>query len=86
MAIVRPLTGSGSLAVLTDLVKQNGAGAPTTKMAATIYGSTETTFYVIAVYFGSVGIRHARHTVACALLADLAGCVSAIGVCYWFFG
>ena len=55
-------------------------------MAATIQGSTETTFYVLAVYFGAVGIQRARHAVGCALLAELAGVLSAIGVCYWFFG
>jgi spore maturation protein SpmB len=49
-------------------------------------GSTETTFYVVAVYFGAVGIRRVRHTVGCALLADLAGVLASIAVCYWFFG
>ena len=55
-------------------------------LAATVQGSTETTFYVVAVYFGAVGIRRVRHTIGCALLADLAGVLAAIGVCYWFFG
>ena len=55
-------------------------------VAATVQGSTETTFYVLAVYFGAVGIQRARHAVGCALLAELAGVVAAILVCYWFFG
>jgi len=55
-------------------------------LSATIQGSTETTFYVVAVYFGAVGIQRTRHAVGCALLADLAGVLAAIGVCYWFFG
>jgi spore maturation protein SpmB len=55
-------------------------------VAATVQGSTETTFYVLAVYFGAVGIQRVRHAVPCALLAELAGVLAAIGVCYWFFG
>jgi len=55
-------------------------------LAATVQGSTETTFYVLAVYFGAVGIQRARHAVGCALISDLAGVLAAIGVCYWFFG
>ncbi len=55
-------------------------------LAATMQGSTETTFYVLAVYFGAVGIQRARYAVACALAADLAGVLAAIAVCYWFFG
>ena len=55
-------------------------------LASTIQGSTETTFYVLAVYFGAVGIKHTRHAVGCGLAADLAGILTAIGVCYWFFG
>ncbi len=78
MAIVRPLTGSGSGAVLADLVKQHGAGSPVARMAATIYGSTETTFYVVAVYFGAVNIRKVRHALAVGLLADFTGVVFAV--------
>jgi spore maturation protein SpmB len=55
-------------------------------LAATMQGSTETTFYVVAVYFGAVGIRRVRHTVGCALAADLAGIIASIAVCAWFFG
>ena len=55
-------------------------------VAATVQGSTETTFYVLAVYFGAVGIQRVRHAVGCALLAEFAGVVAAISVCYWFFG
>ncbi|MNT99410.1 Spore maturation protein B [compost metagenome] len=67
-------------------MKPQGVDSFPALVAATIQGSTETTFYVLAVYFGAVGIQRARHTVACALLAELAGVVAAIAVCYWFFG
>jgi spore maturation protein SpmB len=56
------------------------------RLAAILQGSTETTFYVLAVYFGSVGIRNGRHALACGLTADIAGITAAIGVCYWFYG
>jgi len=56
------------------------------QLAATFQGSTETTFYVLAVYFGAIGISRVRHALGCALLADLAGMLTAIAVCYWFFG
>ena len=55
-------------------------------LAATIQGSTETTFYVLAVYFGAVGIRHARHAVGCGLAADLSGIIAAIVISYWYYG
>jgi spore maturation protein B len=70
MAIVRPLTGSGSLGVLGDIAKQFGPDSVLTKTAATIYGSTETTFYVIAVYFGAVSVKKIRHALPVGLLAD----------------
>jgi len=82
MAIVRPLTGSGSGAILADLVKRFGADAPVSRMAATIYGSTETTFYVVAVYFGAVNIRKIRHALAVGLLADFMGVLLAV----WLIG
>jgi spore maturation protein B len=78
MAIVRPLSGSGSAAVLVDIQAQHGADSIITKTAATIFGSTETTFYVIAVYFGAVGIRKTRHAVAAGLIADVAAIVLAV--------
>jgi spore maturation protein B len=86
MAVVRPLTGSGSLAVLADMVKQYGPTADVTRMAATIYGSSETTFYVIAVYFGAVNIRKTRHAVPVGLIADAAGVLLAVYVIRAMFG
>src|SRR5947208_7276618 len=86
MAIVRPLTGSGSLAVLADLVKQYGPDSIIVKMAATIYGSTETTFYVLAVYFGSVNIRKTRHALPAGLIADACSIVLSVWVIRLFFG
>jgi spore maturation protein B len=78
MAIVRPLTGSGSAAVLADMAKQHGPDSLLVKMAATIYGSTETTFYVLAVYFGAVNIRKTRHALPVGLLADFASILLSI--------
>jgi spore maturation protein B len=85
LAILRSLTGSGSLAFTTDLVKTHGADSLIARTAATMYGSSETTFYVLAVYFGSVGISKTRHALPCALFADLCGVVAAVFVCYLFF-
>lgn len=78
MAIIRPLSGGGSIAVLTDLVKTHGADSFVARVAGTIYGSAETTFYVLAVYFGSVGIRKTRHAVPAGLIADAAGVFLAV--------
>lgn len=86
MAIVRPLSGSGSLAVLADLVQTHGEDSLIVKMAATLFGSTETTFYVLAVYFGAVNIGKTRYALQAGLIADFAGFVAAVAVCYWFFG
>ncbi len=86
VAFAKPFSGSAARALLIETMKSHGVDSFPSLLAATVQGSTETTFYVIAVYFGSVGIRHARHTVPCALIADLAGLLAAIGVCYWFFG
>ena len=86
MAIVRPLTGSGSLGVLADLVKQYGADSIIVKMAATIYGSTETTFYVLAVYFGSVNIRNTRHALPAGLIADACSILLSCWMIRLFFG
>jgi spore maturation protein SpmA len=85
MALMRPLSGSGSLAIFSDLVKQLGPDNLITRMAGTIYGSTETTFYVVAVYFGAVGIQRTRHAIPAGLTADLAGMVAAVVVCRWAF-
>lgn len=81
MTLLRPLTGSGTLAAFTDLVKTHGADSLLARMGGTLFGSTETTFYVLAVYFGSVGIRRTRHAVLAGLAADLAGAVAAVAVC-----
>ncbi|WP_428938250.1 spore maturation protein [Fontivita pretiosa] len=86
MAIVRPLTGSGSLAVLSDMVRQYGPASELTRMAATIYGASETTFYVIAVYFGAVNIRKTRHAVPVGLIADFAGVLLAVLIIRMMFG
>ncbi len=85
-ALVKPFSGSGARAMLIETMQTHGVDSFPALAAATIQGSTETTFYVLAVYFGAVGIRRARHAVGCALLADLAGVIAAIAVCYWFFG
>ena len=85
-ALVKPFSGSAARAMLIETMKTHGVDSFPALIAATVQGSTETTFYVLAVYFGAVGIQRARHAVACALLADLAGVVASVGVCYWFFG
>lgn len=81
LTLMRPLSGSGSLGIFADLVKTFGADSLIARTAATILGSTETTFYVITVYFGSVAIRKTRHAIAAGLLADLAGVIAAIAIC-----
>lgn len=86
LAVLRSLTGSGSLAMMTDIVQTAGPDSLLGKTAATMYGSTETTFYVLAVYFGAVGIRRTRHAVPAALIADLVAVVAAVVVCRWMFG
>ncbi|MBD8481541.1 MULTISPECIES: nucleoside recognition domain-containing protein [Pseudomonas] len=85
-ALVKPFSGSAARAMLIETMQSHGVDSFAALVAATIQGSTETTFYVLAVYFGAVGIQRARHAVGCALLADLAGVIAAIVVCYWFFG
>ena len=85
LAILRSLTGSGSLAFTTDLVKTYGADSLIARTAATMYGSTETTFYVLAVYFGAVGVRRTRHAVPAALVGDVVAAIAAVAVCAWMF-
>jgi len=85
LAILRSLTGSGSLAFTTDLIKTSGADSLIARTAATMYGSTETTFYVLAVYFGAVGVRRTRHAVPAALIGDLVAAIAAVAVCVWMF-
>lgn len=81
LALMRPLSGSGTLALLTDVVHRLGPENIVSLMAATIYGSTETTFYVAAVYFGAVGVRQTRHAIPAGLLADLTGVVASVIIC-----
>ncbi|KIV71141.1 MULTISPECIES: nucleoside recognition domain-containing protein [Pseudomonadaceae] len=85
-ALVKPFSGSAARAMLIETMQSQGVDSFPALVAATVQGSTETTFYVLAVYFGAVGIQRARHAVGCALLADFAGVLASIGVCYWFFG
>jgi spore maturation protein SpmB len=85
MVLMRPLSGSGSMAVLADLVKQFGPDNLLSYMAATIYGSAETTFYVVAVYFGSVNITRTRHAIPAGLIADLVSVIAAITACRLLF-
>ena len=85
LAVLRSLTGSGSLAFTTDLVKTHGADSVIGRMAATMYGSSETTFYVLAVYCGAIGVRRARHAVPAALIGDVVAAIAAVAVCAWMF-
>lgn len=84
-ALMKPLSGSGARGMMVDTMNTYGADSFVARLSCVFQGSTDTTFYILAVYFGSVGVRHTRHAVACGLLADLAGVVAAIGVCYLFF-
>ncbi len=86
LALMRPLSGSGSLGLLTDIVNTYGTESLYSKIGATMFGSTETTFYVLAVYFGSVGIKRSRHALAAGLFADLVGVLSAVYLCNILFG
>jgi spore maturation protein SpmB len=85
MAIMRPLSGSGSMGIFSELVTTHGPDSLLARMAGTIMGSTETTFYVLAVYFGSIAIRRTRHAVPAGLIADLAGLVASIAICRLVF-
>jgi len=80
MALMRPLSGSGSLGVMTELMKAHGPDSLIGIMASTMYGSSETTFYVLAVYFGAVGIRDTRHAVPVGIIADVAGMLAAVWI------
>jgi spore maturation protein SpmB len=84
-ALVKPFSGSAARAMLIETMQHHGVDSFPALVAATVQGSTETTFYVLAVYFGAVGVYRARHAVGCALIADLAGVIASIAVCYWFF-
>lgn len=85
-ALMKPLSGSGARGMMVDAMTAYGADSFIGRLSCIFQGSTDTTFYILAVYFGSVGIRHTRHAVACGLLADLAGIIAAIAIAYMFFG
>jgi spore maturation protein B len=85
MCLVRPLSGSGTLGLFSDLVKEFGPDSLIARTAGTIFGSTETTFYVIAVYFGAVNVRRTRHAVPAGLIADAVGIVASVIICRMMF-
>lgn len=85
LALIRPFSGSASTGMMAELIHQHGGDSLIAKMAATLLGSTETTFYVIAVYFGSVGIKRTRHAIPAGLLADLAGIIASVWICRYLF-
>ena len=84
-ALMKPLSGSGARGMMVDAMTTYGADSFAGRLSCVFQGSTDTTFYILAVYFGSVGVRYTRHAVACGLLADLAGMIAAIAICYMFF-
>ena len=84
-ALMKPLSGSGARGMMVDAMTTYGADSFVGRLACVFQGSTDTTFYILAVYFGSVGVRYTRHAVACGLLSDLAGVIAAIAICYMFF-
>jgi len=84
-ALMKPLSGSGARGMMIDAMKTHGADSFVGRLASTFQGSADTTFYILAVYFGSVGIKKTRHALACSLIADLVGFIAAIFVAYFFF-
>src|SRR5437016_5479289 len=86
LAVLRTLSGSGSLALTTDMIKRYGADSLFGRMAATLYGSSETLFYVLAVYFGAVGVKKTRHAIPAGLVGDTVAAIVAVAVCAWMFG
>ena len=86
LAILRPLSGSGSMGLMTELMKVHGPDSFIGVLASTMYGSSETTFYILAVYFGAVGIKNTRHALPAGLIADLFGMLGALFICRIFFG
>ena len=85
-ALMKPFSGSGARAMMVDTMQVHGADSFAGRLSSIVQGSTETTFYVLAVYFGSVGIKNIRHAATCGIIADFAGIVAAIFIAYWFFG
>ena len=85
MALLRPLSGSGAFAVMAEILQTHGPDSFVGMLASTLQGSTETTFYVLTVYFGSVGVREMRHVIPACLIGDLAGFAGATAACHLFF-
>ena len=85
-ALIKPLSGSGARGMMIDTMTTFGADSFPARLAAILQGSSDTTFYVIAVYFGAVGVKNTRYTVGAMLLADLVGIITSILLAYWFFG
>jgi spore maturation protein SpmB len=85
-ALMKPLSGSGSKAMMIDAMKTYGVDSFVGRLACIFQGSADTTFYIVALYFGSVGVKRTRYAIPCGLVADLAGIVAAISVAYVFFG
>ncbi|KTC71595.1 spore maturation protein B [Legionella birminghamensis] len=85
LALIRPFSGSASTGLMAELIHDHGGNSLIAKTAATMMGSTETTFYVIAVYFGAVGIKRTRHAIPAGLLADVAGIIASVAVCRYLF-
>jgi spore maturation protein SpmB len=85
-ALMKPLSGSGARGMMVDAMQTHGADSFVGRLASVFQGSTDTTFYVIALYFGSVGVKRTRHAVTCGLIADFTGIIAAIFIAYVFFG
>ena len=85
LAIMRPLSGSGSMGIVAELIKAHGPDSFIARLAATAYGSTETTFYVLAIYFGSVGIKKVRHALIAGLTADIVSLIASVLICRLVF-
>jgi spore maturation protein B len=85
LVVLRPLSGSGSLALATDIIKRFGPDSLLGRTAASLYGSSETLFYVLAVYFGAVGVKRTRHAVPSAIVGDIVAAIVAVAVCTWLF-
>ena len=86
VALMRPLSGSGTLGIVTELMNEHGPDSFIGRLSSTMFGSTETTFYVLAVYFGAVGIKKSRHAVAAGLIGDVVGLLMAVFICRIVFG
>ena len=84
-ALMKPLSGSGARGMMVDAMTTYGADSFVGRLSCILQGSTDTTFYILAVYFGSVGVRYTRHAVTCGLLADVSGSIAAIAIAYLFF-